>query len=203
MSFARLPRIAPLSPPYSPDIAASLAKWMPPGSTLEPLKLFRTLYQNPHITGRMRPLGAGILGPQSSLHPRAREIVIDRTCANCGCEYEWGVHVAAYGSAVGLAAKQLEDTVSPTIEPGLWSEQEQALIAMVDELCETATLSDAVWDQLATFCSDAQMLELIITVGWYHLISFVANATHVESETWAVQFPEEKKANIGVADRSE
>lgn len=42
--------------------------------------------------------------------PREREIVIDRTCARCGCEYEWGVHVAAFGSAVGLTPDQLEET---------------------------------------------------------------------------------------------
>jgi hypothetical protein len=26
------PRIAPLDPPYHPEIAEALAKWMPPGS---------------------------------------------------------------------------------------------------------------------------------------------------------------------------
>ena len=48
------PRIAPLDPPYAPEIAASLAKWMPPGSKMEPLKLFRTLVRNPEIGTRLR-----------------------------------------------------------------------------------------------------------------------------------------------------
>src|SRR5690349_14499399 len=102
MSLDRSPRLAPLSPPYDPEVATALTKWMPPGSAFEPLKLFRTLYLNPQLGSRMRPLGAGILGPQSSLDLHEREIVIDRTCARCRCEYEWGVHVAAYGSSVGL-----------------------------------------------------------------------------------------------------
>src|ERR1051326_9283685 len=80
------PRIPPLEPPYEPETAAALAKWMPPGATVEPLKLFRTLSRNQQISERMRPLGAGLLGRQSSLDPRDREIVIDRTCARCGCE---------------------------------------------------------------------------------------------------------------------
>ncbi len=189
MSLDRSPRILPLSPPYDPDVAAALAKWMPPGSALEPLKLFRTLYQNPQLSSRMRPLGAGLLGSQSSLDPREREIVIDRTCARCGCEYEWGVHVAAYGAAVGLAETQLEDTASETVAQALWSEREQVLIQLVDELHETATLSDALWVQLVASWSIAQILELIIMVGWYHLISFVANAAHIEDEPWAARFP--------------
>jgi 4-carboxymuconolactone decarboxylase len=193
MSLNHSPRIAPLSPPYEPDIATALAKWMPPGSALEPLKLFRTLYQNPQLSSRMRPLGAGILGPQSSLDPREREIVIDRTCARCGCEYEWGVHVAAFGEACGLARTQLEDTASGTVDKALWSERERVLLRLVDELHETATISNTVWEQLVAIWSTAQILEVIIIVGWYHLISFVANAAHIEYEPWAARFPQKER----------
>ena len=63
------PRIAPLDPPYDPDIAESLAKWMPPGSKIEPLKLFRTLVRSPEISSRLRALGAGILGSRSLIAP--------------------------------------------------------------------------------------------------------------------------------------
>ncbi|GCE07797.1 hypothetical protein [Dictyobacter aurantiacus] len=56
MSLDHPPRIAPLAPPYGPDVAAALAKWMLAGSLMEPLKLFRTLYQNPHLSSRIRPL---------------------------------------------------------------------------------------------------------------------------------------------------
>lgn len=189
MSVNRSPRIAPLAPPYDPNVAATLAKWMPPGSALEPLKLFRIMYQNPELFSRMRPLGAGILGRASSLDPREREIIIGRTCARCGCEYEWGVHVAAYGEAVGMDRTQLENTASETVDPRLWSESEQVLIRLVDELHETATISDATWEQLVVSWSTAQILEIIIVVGWYHLISFVANAAQVEQEPWAAHFP--------------
>ncbi len=193
MSLTRSPRIAPLSPPYEPDIATSLAKWMPPGSVLEPLTLFRTLYQNPHLSNRMRPLGAGILGSQSSLDRREREIVIDRTCARCGCEYEWGVHVAAFGTTVGLDRTQLEDTAYETVSNALWSERERVLMSVVDELHETSTISDAVWEQLEAIWNPSQILEVIIIVGWYHLISFVANAAHIDYEPWAARFPQKER----------
>ena len=38
---------------------------------------------------------------------REREIVIDRTCARCGAEYEWGVHVAFFGERVGLTREEI------------------------------------------------------------------------------------------------
>ncbi|HEX9104014.1 MAG TPA: carboxymuconolactone decarboxylase family protein, partial [Polyangia bacterium] len=84
-------RIAPLEPPYPPEIAASLHKWMPPGAAVEPLALFRTLQRHPALAERMRPLGAFLLG-KTSLTLRERELVILRACARCGAEYEWGVH---------------------------------------------------------------------------------------------------------------
>jgi 4-carboxymuconolactone decarboxylase len=191
MSRDHSPRIPPLSPPYDPDIAAALVKWMPPGSAREPLLLFRTLYHHPELSSRMRPLGAGILGAHSTIDPHEREIVIARTCARCGCEYEWGVHIAAFGEAVGLDAAQVEATTRRIEGGGPWSERERVLIRLVDELHETGTITDALWAELAAHRSTLQMLELIIIVGWYHLISFVANAAHVDLEPWAARFPHE------------
>ena len=105
------PRIAPIEPPYDAETEAQLTKWMPPGSGVEPLILFRTLSVHPELASRMRPLGAAILG-HGLIEPREREIVILRTCARCGAEYEWGVHAAAFGSAVGLTEEQIAATAS-------------------------------------------------------------------------------------------
>src|ERR1700683_2158814 len=99
------PRIAPLEPPYDPDMKQTLERWMPPGATVEPLALFRTLAVHPELMSRMRPLGSGILG-HGRITPRDREIVIHRTCARAGAEYEWGVHAVAFAQAVGLTQQQ-------------------------------------------------------------------------------------------------
>jgi len=120
------PRIAPLHPPYDPEIAAALAKWMPPGSKVEPLKLFRTLVRSPEISSRLRALGAGILGPSSLIAPREREILIDRTAALCGCEYEWGVHATAYGESVGLTPEAVIATAAGSADDPVWSERDAA-----------------------------------------------------------------------------
>src|SRR5919197_1643847 len=109
------PRIAPLEPPYEPEIEAALKKWMPPGAETEPLKLFRTLVVHDELASRMRPLGAGILG-HGRVDPREREIVIHRTCARAGAEYEWGVHVLAFGKPLGLSDEQIAATARGSAE---------------------------------------------------------------------------------------
>lgn len=182
------PRIAPIQPPYEPELDAALKKWMPPGSELEPLALFRTLAIHGELFPRMRPLGAGILG-HGRIDPREREIVIHRTCARAGAEYEWGVHVVAYGKPLGLTDEQLLATLHGGADDPAWSETDSLLIRLADELYDTCTVGDELWSQLAERYGDDQMLELIIISGWYRLISGVINAVGIPREPWAARFP--------------
>ena len=142
-------RIAPLEPPYPPDTEAALRKWMPPASTAEPLKLFRTLNIHQDLASRMRPLGAGILA-HGRVEPREREIVIHRTCARAGAEYEWGVHVLAYGKPLGLSDEQIAATVHGPADDPVWSEREALLIRLADELHENCTIASPLWTELTT-----------------------------------------------------
>ena len=173
------PRIAPVEPPYEPATAEMLAKWMPRDSDLEPLRLFRTLAVHETLFARMRPLGAGILG-HGLLEPRVRELMILRTCARCGAEYEWGVHVTAFAQAVGLS----DEDVRSTVDGG-----DDLVLRIADELHATTTVADDTWAAAAERWSDAQLLELVVTAGWYRLLSGVINALGVELEPWAARFP--------------
>jgi len=182
------PRIAPLEPPYDDETAEILRKWMPPGADVEPLRLFRTFAVHPDLAARMRPLGAGILG-HGLLDPREREIVIHRTCARAGAEYEWGVHAVAFGRPLGLTEEQLTATVTGDADDPAWSERDALLVRLCDELHETATVSDGLWEQLAAGWPPEQLLELVITAGWYRLIAYVINACGIEPEGWSQSFP--------------
>src|SRR5712692_11673573 len=86
------PRIAPIDPPYPSDIQAEFDKLM---RGAPPLLLFRTVARNPRVLQRMM---AGSLLDRGSISLRSRELMILRTCARCGAEYEWGVHIASFGA---------------------------------------------------------------------------------------------------------
>src|SRR5690348_7983869 len=116
-------RIAPACPPYEPAIADALQRIMPPG--IEPLLLFRTMAKSPRVFARMF---AGGLLDKGPLSLRQREIVIDRTTARLGCEYEWGVHIALFGERVGIAEPEIAAIVHGPANAACWSPPEQALI---------------------------------------------------------------------------
>jgi alkylhydroperoxidase family enzyme len=182
------PRIAPLEPPYEPEAAALLEKWMPPGSGIEPLALFRTLCIHDELASRMRPLGAGLLG-HGRLEPRDRELVILRTCARARAEYEWGVHAVAYGAAVALDDAQIAATADGAPDDPAFSASDGDLIRLADELHETCMVSDALWSALSERFAADQLLELLVLAGWYRLIAYVINGGRVTHEPWARQFP--------------
>jgi alkylhydroperoxidase family enzyme len=189
MTAAAAPRLTPLEPPYDPDTAAQLERWMPPGGSVEPLALFRTLARHEQLMSRMRPLGAGILGSRATVPLNLREVMIDRTCALAGAEYEWGVHAAAFGEAAGLDSERLRSTARGSHADACWSAAEAAVMRLAEELHETSAISEELWSQLSSQLSEEQIIELIVTAGWYHVISYLCNGLGVPLEPWAERFP--------------
>lgn len=177
-------RIAPLNAPYAPDVQTSFDAIMPPGA--DPLVLFRTLATSDRAWRKFR---AGSLLDKGPLSLREREIVIDRTCARAGCEYEWGVHAAIFAGAAGLTPEQLEATVHGPADAACWTPAEQALLATADALHERATLDDAEWAALRACFDEAQILEVLLLCGFYRTVAYIANGLALPPEPGAARFP--------------
>ena len=176
-------RIAPLEPPYAPEIQEQFDLIM---RGAPPLTLFRVMASNGRAWEKFR---AGSLLDRGPLSLREREIVIDRTCALTRCEYEWGVHVAAFARAAGLTEAQIRATVCEAADAPCWSASEQALISAVDALHERATLSDDEFKALSTHYDDAKILEIIMLCGFYRTVSYLANGLALPLEETAARFP--------------
>jgi alkylhydroperoxidase family enzyme len=178
------PRVPPVDPPYSPELQQVLDAIMPPG--VPPLLLFTTLARVPRVWDRFRAASLLDRGPVSRRH---REIVINRTCARCGCAYEWGVHVAFFAERVGLTPEQVHATAHADAQAGAWTGEEQLLVRLVDELHDSANISDELWAAVAAAFSVEQILELIALVGFYHMVSFFANGLRLPQEAYGAPFP--------------
>jgi 4-carboxymuconolactone decarboxylase len=178
-------RLAPIDPPFDDAVAEDLRALMPPG--MAPIALFRTLAHNPRVLRRVRR--GGLLDP-GSISLREREIVILRTTARCGSEYEWGVHVAFFAAAAGLSAETIAATVlAPDGADPSFGTRDRLLVTVCDELHAGARLSEPTYAALADAFTPAQIVEILALAGQYHLISFVTNATGVPLEPGAAHFP--------------
>ena len=183
-------RIPPLAEPYEPAVEQLLGSMMPPG--VAPIALFRTFARNLPMTEAMRGWGGYELGPGLSLSMRDREIVIDRTCARCGCEYEWAVHVAFFAERVGLDDAQIRSLTHGRPDDGCWSDRDRLLLEVVDSLHDTADVPDDLWVAVAAELSDEEQLDLLLLCGWYHAISFVATAARVPHEPGTPRFADHR-----------
>jgi alkylhydroperoxidase family enzyme len=180
-------RISPLQPPYEPDAEQLLQQMMPAG--VGPIALFRMFAKNLAMTQAMHPWGAYELGRHFTLSLRDREIVIDRTCARTGCEYEWGVHVSCFAARAGLDDKQVVSLTHGQPADDCWPEsRDRLLIAAADALHDTGDVPDELWAELSATFDEPQLLDLLLLTGWYHAISYVARATRLPPEPNAPTF---------------
>jgi 4-carboxymuconolactone decarboxylase len=174
-------RIPPLAPEGRDErTEALLATLRAPGSEGD-LNLFATLAHHPKLLKRWSAFG-GVLLYGGELPARERELLILRTAWNCQAGYEWGQHVRI-GLAAGVTSDEIAalGTDTAAADPA-WSPQDAALVRAADELHTDARIGDDTWASLAATWSEAQLIELCMVVGQYHLVAFTLNSLGVQRE---------------------
>lgn len=146
----------------------------PDGSTLN---IFATLAHHPALLRRWLVFATHVL-TKSTLTPRDRELLILRVGVRCASPYEFGQHhVIAQKSDISL--DEIDQVVAGPSHPA-WSPFDAALLRAVDELHDDSRISDATWATLASRYSTEQLLDVVFTVGNYHLVSFALNTCGVQ-----------------------
>lgn len=176
--------LRPIEAPYPPEIAAMLTRYPQQDGYL--LALFRTFANSKRF---LEKGVTNLLDRESPLSLRQREIVILRVTANLDCEYEWGVHVAAFARSAKLTEPQVAATRRHDADAGCWSVEEKLLLRVIDDICKTGRVSDATLPEFEATWSLAQQLEILALAGNYHTVSFVANTARLPLETFASRFP--------------
>lgn len=177
-------RIGLLPKPWPEDFSAAMAKMFPSG--VEPLSLFTAVAQSSRAWDRFT---AGSMAGKGPLDFRTREIIIDRTAAQTGCEYEWGTHVKLFADKAGLTPEQVRSTFDGHADDGNWPPAEAALIAGVDALLANKKLSDTEFARLAAHFDTAQILEIVQLVSFYHGIALITGAIDLQCEPGMARFP--------------
>ena len=180
-------RIPPLEAPFAPEAAAQLTQMTPSGKP--PIGLFRTFARNLPLTAAMTPWGRYELGRDLTLTLREREIAILRTCARCGCEYEWGVHIMVFADRARLTAQQIASLTHGSPGDPCWTtDRERALIRVADSLHDLSDVGDDLWHDARAVLDEVQLLDLLLLCGWYHAVSFAARGARVALEPGAPRF---------------
>jgi 4-carboxymuconolactone decarboxylase len=159
-----------------PRLAELYAKGLtgPDGSVLN---VFGTLAHHPDLLRRWLVFAGHVLS-KNTLPARERELLILRTGWRCRSRYEFGQHVVI-GRAAGLTETEIGAVQVGPDDPS-WTNDDSVLLRAADELHDDSALGDATWGALTARWSVEQVLDLIATVGNYHLVAMFLNSTRVE-----------------------
>jgi alkylhydroperoxidase family enzyme len=177
-------RIASVSTPYPEALKTLIAQAVPSG--MAPFALFTTLAREPRVFDAF--LGRGFLG-KGHLSGRERLLVIGRTTALCGAEYEWGIHMHFFGGRAGLSDPEFYALVHSGADSECWDEDDRLLINICDALHDSSDIGDQLWKALKDRYTDEAALEIIMLAGTYRSISYMTNALRLPLEPFARRFP--------------
>jgi 4-carboxymuconolactone decarboxylase len=171
------PRIAPLPiDQWDPELREQQAALLN-NMGGKPLNIFSTLANHPKLLKRWLVFANHVLA-KNSLPERDRELLILRTGFRCGSEYEWGQHVLiARRSSISDA--EIANVVVGPSSPG-WSVHDAALLTAADELHEHSRVGDDTWASLSARYSTQQLMDVVFTVGNYHVVAMALNSFGVE-----------------------
>jgi alkylhydroperoxidase family enzyme len=183
MSAAELgPRLPPLAAGEWDDRLIRLLE-QSPGGTDEPMHIFTTLGRaNPELFRRWLAFGGALLSGR--LPGRLRELVILRTASRFGGRYEWAQHIgigedegvtSAELAALGSAAPGALDAVE-------WAPLERAALCAVDETADNGAVSDATWNALDAQLDESELIELLMLIAHYLMLTTVLRSLRIELE---------------------
>ncbi|MGW3176353.1 carboxymuconolactone decarboxylase family protein [Streptomyces sp. NPDC001153] len=135
--------------------------------------IFTTLVRHPGLFRHFLPFGSHLLR-EGRLPGRARELLILRTAYNTRAGYEWGRHVPL-ARAAGVTDEEIRRVGTGPDTQG-WTPADARLLRAADELHRNARLSAATWSALAADHDEAQLIEITMLVGQYHMVAFFLNS---------------------------
>lgn len=142
-----------------------------------PLNIFATFAHHPDLLRRWLVFAAHVLA-KNTLPPRDRELLILRTGVRCASQYEFSQH-AQIALRCDISADEVQRTKLP-VEQGGWAPHDAALLRAADELHDHSCITDATWTALAARYSSEQLLDVVFTVGNYHIVAMALNTCGVQ-----------------------
>jgi alkylhydroperoxidase family enzyme len=177
------PRLEPVAE-VSADLEPLLAKTVMRDG--KPLNIFGVLAHHPKLLDRFNRLG-GLLLTRGTVPAREREVVILRIGWRCRAIYEFGQHTLI-GRQTGLTDAEIA-ALAGADDTHPWSEGDRALIALADDLCRDDCATDATWEALRPRWTDEQLVELVVTAGFYRMVSGFLNTMGVQLDDGVPGWP--------------
>ena len=125
-------------------------------------------------------LGGAILGRQQ-LDAKLREMAILLAVGIEGGEYEWVQHVPI-AIAVGANQAQVDAIAKRKLDASCFDELERAILRFTEQVVEKVRADEAVVKEAMKFLSPREIVELIMTIGFYMTAARITETTRTDPD---------------------
>ena len=139
---------------------------------------FGMLAHAPEIGGSVLKLIHSIL-TAADLDFFLHELVTLRVSQRCQAWSAWTQHIAI-ARAIGLSDAQTAALARGEAPAELFSARERVVLAFTDELLDRPRVSDRTFAQVRNWFSSREVVELLITVGYFRMIGALLTTLDVE-----------------------
>lgn len=149
-----------------------------------PLNIYRMIAHGGNTAIGFLALGRAIL-TKSEIDPKLRELVILRVGALSGASYEVFQHRRVAGKA-GVSAEKIEAVltdITKEVDSRLFNETELAILRFTDAVVRHVKAPERMFNDVAARLPHQQLIELLMTIGFYMLVSRLLENLEVEIET--------------------
>ena len=169
-------RVPPLpEAEWTDEQRALVEKYAPDGN---PGRALRTLIRVPALADRVFPLLTYVAN-DSTLSPRHRTMLILRTAWLTQNANLWATHASRAGEG-GLTAEEVLRVAQGSSED--WTEFEDVLVGLADQLFRHSSVTDRTWDALSEQYSLQNMMDAVITVNEVTAQSILFNSLGIQPD---------------------
>lgn len=142
------------------------------------LNIFRMWANSPDVFRHGQRMGGAILGRQK-LDANLRELVILLAAQIDGGGYEWRQHVPI-AEGCGCSKAQIEAVEKGDLAAPCFAAREKALLVFADDVIRNVRASEANVMAAAQFFDPQEIVEIILTAGFYMMLARLTETTRVE-----------------------
>ena len=172
--MARLPYVEPGASPAADALYAEIERM---GRSV--LNLYKEVANQPPALAAFLEMSRYVRSG-SSLDPGLRELAILATAHELRQDYETAHHTAAAGRA-GVSAEKVA-AVAPGGSLEALTPAERGAVEFARQVAHTRTCDDAMFGRLQKLFKPEEIVDLVVTTGWYHLCAVILGSLRVELE---------------------
>jgi alkylhydroperoxidase family enzyme len=174
--MARLPYLPPDAlDPGDPDLVE------------RPINLFRILAHSPGALRAWKDMGDWIR-EGTSIDPRLRELAILEVAVAAGNRYVFSHHSQIGRRFQVTAADAALVATWPDPAGQSWTDQENAVLSAARQLSTAGSIDARTWETLSSFLTPAQRIDVLMTIGYYTMVTRCGAALELDVEPEYQQF---------------